>query len=229
MNSLLLLNGSPRGARSNSMRMLTQVAEGWTAAGGAEPVVLHLAKRADFNRAVAQYPAAGTVLLGMPLYTDSMPGLVMELFEALEDRVGAADAPRIGFLVQSGFAEALHSRGLERYLEKLARRLGAPYAGTIVRGGGEALQQMPDPALRGLFGDLNTLGGQLKSDGRFGEMTLAKVAGTERFSAGMAAVMSLVLKAPAAQFYWNGQLKKNGAWDKRFDTPLTRKATQDAT
>jgi hypothetical protein len=46
MSSLLLLNGSPRGPRSNSMRMLDQVAAGWQGAGGEEPTVLHLQKRA---------------------------------------------------------------------------------------------------------------------------------------------------------------------------------------
>ena len=109
--------------------------------------MLHLAKRADFDRAVAEFATADTVLLGMPLYTDSMPALVAEFIEALEPLVGRAGNPRVGFLVQSGFSEALHSRGLERYLAKLAVRLGSPYAGTIVKGGGESLQAMPDEAV----------------------------------------------------------------------------------
>ena len=181
MSSLLLLNGSPRGARSNSMRMLGHVAQGWADAGGAKPVVLHLAKRADFEQAVAVVVSADkadTVLLGMPLYTDSMPGLVAEFFEALAPYATRRDGPRMAFLVQSGFSEALHSRGLERYLAKLAPRLGSPYSGTIVRGGGEALQAMPDEALRRLFGLLHTLGEQLARDGRFAPDSLADVAGT---------------------------------------------------
>ncbi len=44
MSSLLLLNGSPRGPRSNSMRMLARLAEGWERAGGEAPEVLHLAQ-----------------------------------------------------------------------------------------------------------------------------------------------------------------------------------------
>jgi flavodoxin-like protein len=219
MGSLLLLNGSPRGPRSNSMRMLTRVAAGWQAAGGDEPTVLHLAKSADFEQAVAVFADAGTVLLGMPLYTDSMPGLVAEFVEALEPVVGRSGNPRIGFLVQSGFMEPLHSRGLERYLAKLATRLGSPYAGTIVRGGGEALQQMPDEACRTLFGRLEALGEQLARDGRFEAATLAQVAGRESFSGVTAAALALALKLPVAQFYWSGQLKKNGAWDRRFDAP----------
>jgi len=219
MSSLLLLNGSPRGPRSNSMRMMARVAAGWQAAGGAEPLVLHLAKRADFERAVAEFASAETVLLGMPLYTDSMPGLVAEFIEALEPRVGRDDNPRLAFLVQSGFMEPLHSRGLERYLAKLTVRLGSPYAGTIVRGGGESLQVMPDEPLKGLFARLTELGGQLQTEGRFDSQTLARVAGREGFSAVTGRAMALALKLPGGQFYWTGQLKKNGAWDKRFDAP----------
>lgn len=219
MSPLLLLNGSPRGPRSNSIRMLSQVAAGWEAGGGAGPTVLHLSKRDDFDEAVAAFGDADTVLLGMPLYTDSMPGLVAEFIEALEPLVGREGNPRVAFLVQSGFSESLHSRGLERYLAKLATRLGCPYAGTIVRGGGEALQQMPDQALATLFERLRSLGGQLSADGRFDPDTLVRVAGLERFSAGTAAIVSLAMKIPVAQFYWNQQLKKNGAWDRRFDAP----------
>ena len=127
--------------------------------------------------------------------------------------------------MQSGFSEPLHSRGLERYLTKLATRLRSPYAGTIVRGGGESLQMMPDEALGKLFGRLQTLGGQLALDGAFDPATLAQVAGRERFSAATAAAMSLALKLPVMQFYWNQQLKKNAAWEQRFDAPYSRAAS----
>ena len=50
MSSLLLLNGSPRGERSNSMRMLAWVAQGWQRAGGQAPQVLHLARPATSHR-----------------------------------------------------------------------------------------------------------------------------------------------------------------------------------
>jgi NAD(P)H-dependent FMN reductase len=222
MKSLLLLNGSPRGERSNSMKMLARVAEGWERAGGGRPETLHLARKADFDRAIAAFAATDVVLLGLPLYTDSMPALVKAYIEALAPRAvaraGGAN-PRFGFLVQSGFPEALHSRALERYLEKLARRLGAPYAGTIVRGGGESLQMMPDDANKKLWARLRALGEQLARDGRFGAEELKAIAGTERYSAPTAALLSLVTKLPIVQFYWNMKLKKNGAWERRFAAP----------
>ena len=223
MNSLLLLNGSPRGERSNSMKMLARVAEGWQRGGGSPPEILHLARHAQFQRAVEAFPAAGTVLLGMPLYTDMMPALVKACIEALAPLINAPISggtnPTLAFLVQSGFPEASHSRPLERYLKKLSLRLGSPYAGTIVHGGGESLQMMPDAANRKLWARLRVLGEQLAHDGQFGAAELKAVAGVERYSRFAVGLASLVCKLPAIQFYWNGMLKKNGAWDERFQAP----------
>jgi hypothetical protein len=225
MSSLLLLNGSPRGPRSNSMKMLSRVGEGWQSAGPSDDrvlEVLHLAHRADFELAVSQFGRAETVVLGMPLYTDAMPALVKTYIEALAPYSGRAGNPRLGFLVQSGFSEALHSRPLERYLEKLARRMGCEYAGTIVRGGGEALQMMPEEANRKLWIDLRKLGSLLAAAGRFDPALLAKVARTERYSPAKAALMKAALRFPIAQFYWNGQLRRNGAWERRFAAPYAK-------
>ena len=223
MNSLLLLNGSPRGERSNSMKMLKRVAEGWQRGEGSAPEILHLARRAQFQRAVEAFPTAHTVLLGTPLYTDSMPALVKAYIEALAPRVAVARAagtnPTLAFLVQSGFPEARHSRPLERYLEKLALRLSSPYAGTIVHGGGEALQAMPDAANKKLWAQLRALGEQLAREGQFGAAELKAVAGVERYSRFAVALATLACKIPAVQFYWNGMLKKNGAWERRFAAP----------
>ncbi len=94
MNSLVLLNGSPRGERSNSMKMLKRVAEGWVRGGGAQPEVLHLVRRAQFQRAVEAFAGADVVLLGMPLYTDAMPAMVKAYIEALAPRVEAARVRR---------------------------------------------------------------------------------------------------------------------------------------
>jgi len=221
MNSLVLLNGSPRGERSNSMKMLARVAEGWVRGGGQEPEVLHLAHRIGFARAVKAFAQANTVILAMPLYTDSMPALVKSYIEALQPRTAVAEGenPALGFLVQSGFPEASHSRQLERYLQKLARRFGSLYVGTIVRGGGESLQMMPDRANEKLWKQLRTLGEQLAHDGCFGAEELRAVAGIERMSALTLALARLVVNLPIMQFYWNGMLKKNGAWELRFAAP----------
>jgi len=222
MNSLLLLNGSPRGACSNTMKMLSRVAEGWQRAGAQPPEILQLANADSFERAVKAYFSSDAVLLGMPLYTDAMPGLVKSYIEAIGERAKAcreSAKPALGFLVQSGFPEALHSRYVERYLEKLARRLGCPYAGTIVRGGGGALSEMPEEANKKLWENLKVLGEQLACDGKFGQWQLSTVTGIERFSRFATPLLSLAIRLHLVEFMWNSQLKKNGVWQRRFAAP----------
>jgi hypothetical protein len=203
--------------------MLSCVVEGWSAAGGGPVEMLNLSRRADFERSITAFGDTDVVLLGMPLYTDVMPALVKEWIEALESRVGRDDNPTMAFLVQSGFLEALHSRHLECYLEKLSQRLGAPYAGTVIKGMGEALQSMPDQANRKLWDRLRSLGGQLATVAAFDPETLGQVAGVERLSPLAAAAAGVALKMPVAQFQWTGQLKKSGAWDRRFDAPYANR------
>ncbi|MGE5776053.1 MAG: NAD(P)H-dependent oxidoreductase, partial [Chloroflexota bacterium] len=130
---LTLFNGSPRGRRGNTPIFLREFAQGF----GGEAEMHHLIQVKQTDRHVQAFAEAECAWIGFPLYTDSMPGSVKHFFEALEPLVGRTGNPPVGFVVQSGFPEGLHSRYVERYLEKLAARLGSPYLGTIVKGNGE--------------------------------------------------------------------------------------------
>jgi hypothetical protein len=213
---LTLFNGSPRGRRSNSAILLEQFGRGF----GGEVEMVHLARVKETDQAVAAFTRAKCAWIGFPLYTDAMPGVMKHFIEALESLAGAKDNPPIGFLVQSGFPEGLHSRYIERYLEKLAARLGSPYLGTIVKGNGEAVRAMPPEALKRLFENLQSLGAGLARDGKLDPKTLAKIASPERFPAYLAPVFRIFLKLPLAHFYFDGMLKKNGAYDRRFAKPF---------
>jgi hypothetical protein len=205
------------------MKMLARVAEGWEVGGGQAPEVLHLARPGDSARAVEAFFESDVVLLGMPLYTDAMPGIVKFTIEAIGARAKALQStttkPTLGFLVQCGFPEALHIRYVERYLAKLALRVGTPYAGTIVRGGGGMLDGMPDEANKKLWQGLRTLGDQLARDGRFGQRELKAVAGIERLPWFAAPLLSMAVKLHLVEFMWNGEIKKNGAWERRYAAP----------
>jgi hypothetical protein len=214
MNLLVLLNGSPRGERSNTHKMLRRIAQGWERGGGNVAKIFHLAQPGEIARAIQDFETCQAMVLGMPLYTDSMPALVLDFLDAWMpvalDRKRAGTMPMLGFLVQSGFPEALHSRPLERYWKKLATRLEANYAGTIVRGSGESLQAMPDIACKKLWEQLQSLGEQLAGGQSFSPEILRRIAGRERFSGGMALLMRFVIRLPMAQFYWRSMMKKNG-------------------
>ena len=214
---LTLFNGSPRGRRGNTPILLDQFAKGF----GGEIEMHNLVRINQTDEFVRAFAEARCALIGFPLYTDSMPGVTKHFFEALEPLVGRANNPPLGFLVQSGFPEGLHSRYVERYLEKLAARLGSPYLGTIVRGNGEGVRLMPPESNRDLFENLQTLGAGLAREGRFDPQVLARIAAPERFPLYLWPVFLVYLRLPAAHSYFDDMLKKNGAYERRSARPLT--------
>jgi multimeric flavodoxin WrbA len=214
--SLTLFNGSPRGRKGNTALFLREIAAGF----GGPSETHHLVRLNDTDKMVAAFAGAECVILGFPLYTDSMPGIVKHFIEALEPLVGRENNPPIGFVVQSGFPEGLHSRYVERYLEKLAERLGSPYLGTIVKGNGEPVRIMPPNMTAGLFANLQAIGTSLAAKGRFAPNILPKIAHPEAFPAILGPVFKLFLRLPIAHSYFDDMLKKNGAYERRFARPF---------
>jgi hypothetical protein len=213
---LTLFNGSPRGRKGNTPIFLEEFAKGFSG-----PTEMHhlirVKSSAEFVQAFADAECAW---LGFPLYTDAMPGVVKHFIDALEPLVERKNNPPLGFLVQSGFPEGLHSRYIERYLEKLAARLGSPYLGAIVRGNGEGVRLMPPEANRSLFEGLHSLGAGLAAKGRLDAGILAKLAHPERFPAILGPVFQLFLRLPFSHSYFDDMLKKNGAYERRFARPF---------
>jgi len=217
---LTIFNGSPRGAKGNTPVMLAQIAKGFTAAGGTVTETLHLVRQnslADYRDAFA---AAEAVLVGFPLYTDAMPGIVKTFIEALEPLRGRNGNPALGFVMQSGFPESVHLRHVERYLAKLAARLGSPYLGALIKGGGEGIRLMPDNMNRKLFDQLIALGRSLRETGQFDPEAMRKLAGRERYPGYLVPVFKMLSKTPLLEMYWNNRLKANGVYEQRFARPF---------
>jgi len=213
---LTLFNGSPRGRKGSTPIMLDQLAIGF----GGTTDTYHLIRMKETQQMVQEFARAECAILGFPLYTDSMPGIVKHFIEALEPLAGSKNNPPLGFLVQSGFPEGLHSRYVERYLEKLAARMGSPYLGTIVKGGGEGTRNMPPEMTRTLFANLQALGARLAADGRFDSKVLQVIAKPERYPAILGPVFQFVLRLPFAHAYFDNMMKQNGAYEDRFARPF---------
>lgn len=213
---LTLFNGSPRGRKGNTALFLREIAAGF----GGLSETHHLVRLNETDKMVAAFAGAECVILGFPLYTDSMPGMVKRFIEALEPLKARGKNPPLGFVVQSGFPEGLHSRYVERYLEKLAERLGSPYLGTVIKGNGEATRVMPPNMTETLFANLRALGAGLASEGRFAPQILSRIAHPEAFPAVLGPVFKLFLRLPIAHSYFDNMLKQNGAYERRFARPL---------
>jgi hypothetical protein len=216
---ITVFNGSPRGKKGNTPIMLREFQKGFGDVSG----IHHLVKTREMESHLEAFKNAECVWFGFPLYTDCMPGLVMNFIEKLEPFSKQGNNPPIGFLVQSGFPEAAHSRYVERYLERLAGRLGSPYLGTIIKGNGEGTRTMPADATRGVFIKLQTLGAGFKQNGKLDNEILESLAHPERFPKIMGPFFKVFLKTKMSHTYFDSMLVDNGAYDRRFDQPFLEK------
>ena len=216
---LTVFNGSPRGKKGNTPALLKHLMHGFTSAGGNTAEIVHLHKVNEKETFAKKFKEAECVLIGFPLYTDGMPGIVKEFIEALQPFTRRESNPPIAFMVQSGFSEALHSRYVEQYLMTLADRLNSPYLGTLVRGGCEGVRLQPEKMNRKIFAALHALGQQLGEQGGFERQSAKEFCSLERISPVLVPLVKLVGKLPFMSMYWDMQLKKNDAFEDRFAKP----------
>jgi len=219
---LTVFNGSPRGKTGNTKLYLEQFLEGFTETEGNTHELAYLNRVKHQDAFVKLFAEAEAVLLAFPLYTDAMPGMVKTFIESLAPLVGRDGNPSIGFIIQCGFPGAAHLRALERYLEKLASRLGSPYLGTIVKGGGEGAKDSP-AGFRKSFGTFRKLGTVFGQTGRFDPELMRSVAGPERFPKPLILLLKPLLKTRLLTMGWDNQLKANGVYEKRLARPYVEK------
>ncbi len=214
---LTIFNGSPRGPASNTLLLMGQFLAGFEA-GGAKHETHLLFKQKALDRQVEAFARGGTMLLCFPLYVHAMPGLVKRFIEAVSP-LPAERGGRLGFIVQSGFPEAHNSRYLEAYLERLPRRIGCEYIGTVIKGGVEGMQMKPGWMTRGMMRDFRRLGEGFARDGGFDPALVKRLASPERLGFGQRLFYRIMGSLGLADYYWDTKLKENGAFDRRFDAP----------
>jgi len=216
---LTAFNGSPRGKGSNTKILLDQFIDGFMRNSDNSHEIAYLNKVKDAETFSAMFKEAEQVLLAFPLYHDSMPAIVKSFIEMLKPFGGRQRNPGIGFIVQSGFPESIHSKYVERYLEKLSKRLRCQYLGTIIKGGVERIKARPPWMTRKLFKSFYQLGKTFGETAEFDSRIITKLAKPERFSKIFLLLFKILDKTGLTEFYWNDQLKKNNAYEKRFDRP----------
>ena len=102
----------------------------------------------------------------------------------------------------------------------IAARLGSPYLGTIIKGNGEGVRKRPPEMTRSLFESLQDLGAGFAREGRLDPEVLARIAAPERYPLRLWPFFQVFLRMPAAHSYFDGMLKKNGAYERRFARPF---------
>lgn len=216
---LTVFNGSPRGEKSSTKLLMEQFLSGFMATDGNSHEVFYLNRVNESDKFVEAFKGAENVILAFPLYHDSVPAMVKTFIESLEPLCGREGNPNIGFLVHSGFPEAVHSRYVEKYLEKLARRLGCRYLGTMIKGNSNRIDEHPKRMAQKVYRSFCELGNIFGQNGRLDEQMVSKLAAPERITGLPQFLFRLVLKTPFAYAGWHRQLKANNAYGKRFAKP----------
>lgn len=216
---LLAYNGSPRGGKSNTSCLLDRLAEGFMETAGNTAETVCLRDVPDMNVPAAAFADCDVAVLAFPLYVDAMPAMVKEFIEALAPMCGRQGNPALGFVVISGFPEAVHTSYVKRYLEKLSSRLGCRYSGMVTRGNAEGIRWSSAKQNKKLYAAFRQFGRDLAVKQAFSEAAVREVAGAPHFSGFMVALFRLLGALGLTDKGWNDMLKKNGAYERRLDRP----------
>jgi len=219
---LVAFNGSPRGALSNTAILAAKFLKGLSEATGTSAETYVLRQTTELDEQLKAFGQADQVLLAFPLYVDAMPAVVKAFIEALEPFCGRTGNPGLLFLVHSGFPEAVHSRAVERYLKKLAKRLGCAYHGTIIKPGSEGIRLRPEAMNRIIFERMQALGRIFGSQGRLDQEIVKQLAKPERLGLWQIALYSVLNTLGLANKYWDTMLKKHNAYHRRYDRPYAK-------
>ena len=216
---LVIFNGSPRNKKSNSKILIEHFLSGYNRISSELVPIHYLANRKQKEEQKEIFRKSDIIIVIFPLYTDCMPGIVKEFFESIV-RLELTNSKKIGFIVQSGFPEAIHSIFIERYLKKLTKRIKCEYLGTIIKGGVEGIQIMPPFMTKKLFGRFEDLGEYFAKYEAFSTEIQESLRKPFKMSLMRRFIFSLISKTGLTNFYWNSNLKRNNAFSKRFDKPF---------
>lgn len=216
---LVIFNGSPRNKKSNSKILIEHFLSGYNSICNETVPIHYLAnsKRREEQKEI--FRKSEIVIIIFPLYTDCMPGIVKDFFESILE-LEYPNTKKIGFVVQSGFPEAIHSINTERYLKKLTKRLKCEYLGTIIKGGVEGIQFMPAAMTKKIFGKFYDLGVYFAKNKVFSTEIQASLRKPYKLSPIRIFLFNVVKITGLTNIYWNSNLKKNGAFRNRFDKPF---------
>jgi NAD(P)H-dependent FMN reductase len=213
---LTIVNGSPRGRKSNSDRILEWLLADIKDTSGFSYEKIYAVDIKDRERQIEILKASDAMVVIFPLYTDCMPGITKDYFEYMENNKKILEGNAITFIVHSGFPEAIQSRAVEKYNEYFARLLKMDYMGTIIMGGSEALSAAPDNFFKKKITSFKAIGKSIIQNKPLTAEDKATIGKPELLPGYMLFIMK---RLSVHDFFWNSQLKKNDAFDKRFNKP----------
>ncbi len=213
---LTIVNGSPRGRKSNSDKILQWLLADIKDTTGFSYEKIYAVDIKERENQIDSLETSDSMVVIFPLYTDCMPGITKDFFEYMENNKKIFEGKAITFIVHSGFPEAIQSRAVEKYNEYFASLLKMHYMGTIIMGGSEALTAAPENYFRNKVIGFKAIGKSIMQNKPLTDQDKAVIGKPEVLPWHMLLIMKWL---SINNFFWNSQLKKNNAFDKRYDKP----------
>lgn len=207
----LIINGSPNGRKGNSEICCRRFMKGLQH----QPDVRYVSEE-DPAALAAAMNGYDHWLFFFPLYVNAMPGILKRLFEHLNP----SEEKKVGYFIQSGFDEAFQSDWLCTILKNFNRRMGYHDLGIVVSGGMAGVRYMPEQMNKKAFDRLEKLGLLYEQNGVFDEEIIRQFGQLHRYSEKQLRGIRLSKKLGLTNMFWNSMLKRNDAFQKRFDKPF---------
>ena len=158
-----------------------------------------------------------SIIFVIPLYIHAMPGIVKKFIEELEPAQTAGKS--MGFIVQAGFIETSQHDYLEPYFADLAKQLNYNYLGTVSKGQAAAVYMLPK-----MFGKIlrlvADLGKEYEKNHSFDQKIVKKLGAPYTIPKNQLYILNALQIFRFDNFFWDRELKKNNALDKRLDKPF---------
>ncbi len=215
--SLLIFNGSPRGENSNSNIIIS-----WFIEEFESTTTAYLKKVKQHESMIEEAKSFDQLLFVFPLYVDGMPAQVKHFFERMSQHKEVFKDKEVLFIIHSGFSEAIHSKNLEKYLTRFADIMEMKMYGVFIIPGSEGFRMMPPRMTAKKAKQVAAIGRDYQRNIPFQKEAKVALEGPLVHSKAKAAYFKILQKLGLTNLYWDRQLKKNNAFDKRFDAPYSK-------
>ena len=177
---LVIINASPRvEAKSNTARIIRTFVRGFEVDGNTTEV-WHLSNKKQWAGAKEAYEKNSHILFAIPLYVESVPGIMLEFMETLEPKKELGT--KISFILQGGFAEACQLRCGEAYLEIMPSYFNCEYNGTLIKGDNFGSTWMPENMAEKMVAHYEKMGKSFAEKETFDKDEVNEFAAPEYFS-----------------------------------------------
>ena len=213
----LIIIGSPRGKGSNSLFLAQIFIRGFKTINNEAPHTIFLSHIKEINTHLEVFKNAKRILWFFPLYTDAMPALVKNFMENLSKN--DFSDKQMGFFIISGFPEARHSMYVERYFINLTKKYNAQLIGSVIKGGMEGVSMQPKWLTRKVRKQVKRLGYNFAQTGKLDPAISKKMRKMVDLPKIAIFMITIMKKLGLMNKYWNKNLKRNNAFQQRFDKP----------